>query len=455
MDVFSKGWDTGVESLISALFTLGVNPFSVWFYIQIGLIVLFAIAGRLFQRWLSRNHNLNEMMMGRPWPVRRLVRVVSDNVWLIVFLILVLVCRQAMLAYTWPSRSYMLSVASQLAVAWLFINIAAALIRNNALYRFVVVVAWTVAALSILGLLDGAKEALDSVGVQLGAIKVTPLLVVKAIALLALTLWLVFTLSKFIEARLHKADSLTPSVRVLIAQLLKFSLIVVAIVIALSSAGIDLSAFALFSGALGVGIGFGLQKVVSNFVSGLILLTDKSIKPGDVISVGESFGWVGAMSARYTSVQTREGSEYLIPNEDLITRQVVNWSFSNHRVRLEAKFGVSYDSDPHHIIRVAQEAVSNVPRVLKEPPARCNMAGFGDSSLDFSMRFWITDPTEGLGNIRSDVYLALWDAFKREGISIPYPVRDLRLPEGFLRNDGPGKPDGINPSSSPSGPQSA
>jgi small-conductance mechanosensitive channel len=322
----------------------------------------------------------------------------------------------------------------------LFINVAAALIRNNALYRLVVAIAWIVAALSILGLLDSTTEALGSVGISLGDVNVTPLLVIKAVMLLALTLWVVITLSKFLEARLQTAESLTPSVRVLIAQLLKFSLIVIAIVIALSSAGIDLSAFALFSGALGVGIGFGLQKVVSNFVSGLILLTDKSIKPGDVISVGESFGWVGAMSARYTSVQTREGREYLIPNEDLITRQVVNWSFSNHRVRLEAKFGVSYDSDPHHVIRVAEEAVRSVSRVLETPPVRCNMADFGDSSLDFSMRFWIIDPTEGLGNIRSDVYLALWDAFKREGISIPYPVRDLRLPEGFLREDRPGEP---------------
>ncbi len=434
MNQTSNWLNTNFDALVSTLFSLGINPFSYWFYIQIGLIAVFAISGRLLQRWLDKNLNLNDMMMGRAWPVRRLVRIFNSNIWLIVFLLFCVIGRQVLLASTWSSRSYLLSVASQLALAWLFINIFAALIRNHALYRMVVAGAWTVAALSILGVLERTENALDSVGVKLGEINVTPLLIIKTGALLAIALWLVFAIVRFLEYRLQTADSLTPSVRVLIAQLAKFTLIILAIVIVLSSAGIDLSAFALFSGALGVGIGFGLQKIVSNFVSGLILLMDKSIKPGDVISVGESFGWVGTMGARYTSVQTREGREYLIPNEDLITNRVVNWSFSNHEVRLEVKFGVSYNANPHEVIRISTETISGVPRVLGTPEPRCNFVGFGESSLDFSLRFWISDPAGGLGNIRSEVFLALWDAFKREGIEIPYPVRDVRLTSHSIAN---------------------
>lgn len=417
------------QSLATVASQLGIDPSGGWFWLQLALIAAFAVAGKLLQSAINRLAQLNDRTMGQPWPVRRLVRIFSNNIWLIFFTLACVGARQVLLDLTWPSRSYLLFVVWQLALAWLFINFAAAFIRNQVLYRLVAVAAWIVVALNILGIRKATERVLASVGVQLGEINVTPLLLIKTGVFLAVALWLVFTLVRFLEFRLNKTEGLTPSVRVLIGQLAKFVLVVVAIVVVLSSAGIDLSAFALFSGALGVGLGFGLQKIVANFTSGLILLMDKSIKPGDVISVGQSFGWVGAMGARYTSVQTREGKEYLIPNEDLITSQVVNWSFSNDRVRLETDFGVAYNSNPHHVIRVAIAAVKDVARVIEEPEPRCFLTGFGDSSLDFTLRFWIRDPSSGLGNLRGDVYLALWDAFKREGIEIPYPVRDVRLPD--------------------------
>jgi small-conductance mechanosensitive channel len=195
----------------------------------------------------------------------------------------------------------------------------------------------------------------------------------------------------------------------------------------LSSVGIDFSALALFSGAVGVGVGFGLQKIVSNLVSGIILLADKSIKPGDIITLGDNWGWVDTMGARYTSVVSPDGREYLIPNEDFVTQRVINWSYSNERVGLDVKFGVSYASDPHQVRALALAAVAALPRVLNEPAPVCHLVKFGDSSLDFSLWFWIGDPIKGVGNVRSEVLLALWDAFKREGIEIPYPVRDMRL----------------------------
>jgi small-conductance mechanosensitive channel len=188
-----------------------------------------------------------------------------------------------------------------------------------------------------------------------------------------------------------------------------------------------MSALAVFSGAVGVGVGFGLQKIVSNVVSGIILLADKSIKPGDVISVRDSFGWVVTMGARYTSVNTRDGREILIPNEDLVTHEVINWSYSNEQVRLEVKFGVGYESDPHVVKALAAAVAAGLPRVLKDPPPVCHLVAFGESSLDFCLRFWIVDPAEGLTNLRSTVLLGLWDAFKREGIEIPFPQREMRL----------------------------
>jgi small-conductance mechanosensitive channel len=176
-----------------------------------------------------------------------------------------------------------------------------------------------------------------------------------------------------------------------------------------------------------VGLGFGLQKVVSNFISGIIILMDRSIKPGDTITLGETFGWIRELRARFVSVITRDGREYLIPNEDFITTQVVNWSFSDQLVRLDVEFGVSYDSDPHEVIKLAAEAARSCPRVRDRPDPVCWLTAFGDSSLDFILRFWITDPQQGLTNVRGKVLLAVWDTFKEHDIHIPFPHREVIL----------------------------
>jgi small-conductance mechanosensitive channel len=217
--------------------------------------------------------------------------------------------------------------------------------------------------------------------------------------------------------------------QVLGAKLAQILLLGGAFFIGLKAIGIDLTGLAVLSGAIGVGLGFGLQKVVSNLVSGLIILLDKSIKPGDVISLGETFGWINSLGARYVSVVTRDGREYLIPNEDFITNEVVNWSHSDRFVRLDLKFGTAYGDDPHEVRRVAIDAAKGVSRVLsggKRAPV-CHIIGFGDSSVDYVLRFWIDDPTGGLTNIRGNVYLALWDAFKDAGVSIPFPQREVRV----------------------------
>ncbi len=398
-----------------------------WLPVQLGLIVAAHATSVALAAIMRRKIDVGEFAGDWPVLLQQFLHNVADNVTAIIFLALVSSLRIVMQAVMAPERSSLLAVAAKLAAAWVLIALLAGLIRNRFLYRVAAVSAWTIAALSILGLLGPVSSALDSVALVIGGMRLTPLLALKTSVLLLFTIWAAVTISDFLDRRVQSAADLTPSIQVLIAKLIRFSLITLSILIVVSSVGIDLSALALFSGAVGVGIGFGLQKIVSNLVSGIILLADKSIKPGDVISIGESLGWVVTMGARYTSVTTRDGREILIPNEDLVTQRVVNWSYSKDDIRLELKFSVDVMNDPHKVQRVALEAVSTVSRALKSPPPACHFMDASARSLDFSLRFWINDPIEGSTNIKSAVLFALWDAFKREGIAFPSPVQDMRL----------------------------
>jgi small-conductance mechanosensitive channel len=400
---------------------------SIWFPVQLGLIALAAAIGGTVMLVARRRTSATVLVPNWPPMARQILLAVVANLGLIVFIVIAAVLREIMGALVEPSRSYLLSVSVSLTTAWVVISILTALIRNHFVNRIVAISAWTIAALSIVGLLADTARWLDDMAIVVGGLRLSLLLLLKTSGLLLLTLWAAIGVSNFTDRRLRHSTDLTPSIQVLISKLIRLTLVALAIAIVLSSVGIDLSALALFSGAVGVGVGFGLQKIVSNLVSGIILLADKSIKPGDVISVGENFGWVDAMGARYTSIVIRDGREILIPNEDLVTQCVINWSHSNNRVRLDVDFGVSYDSDPHKVRAVAIAAAAGVARVLSAPEVVCHLTRFNDSSLDFVLRFWINDPIDGVTNVRGAILLALWDAFKREGIVIPFPIRDLRF----------------------------
>jgi len=330
-----------------------------------------------------------------------------------------------LLNITWPSRSYLIYTLFQLTLAWVVMSVLSKVIRSRTISRVVAFGGWTYAALYILGISNNATVFLDSIGFDLGNAKITLLLLIKVTVVLSMTLWFAITAGSYFESRIRHSEELTPSIRVLIGKMLKITLVILALVISLSGLGIDLTAFTVFSGAVGVGVGFGLQKVVSNFISGIIILLDRSIKPGDTISLGDTFGWIRELSTRFVSVITRDGREHLIPNEDFITTPVINWSFSNELVRLDVHFGVSYDSDPNEISALAIAAAATVPRVLPSNTPVCWMTGFGDSSIDFILRFWISDPQNGLTNIRGKVLLAMWNTFKENGVNIPYPHREI------------------------------
>src|SRR6185312_12233909 len=254
-----------------------------------------------------------------------------------------------------------------LLTAWVIIRFISALVRDPVWSRFVAIVVWVIAALSILGLLAPTMTVMDSIAIEMGGLRISTLTVVKAVLSLGLLLWLATLAGRILERRVTAATNLTPSLKVLITNLLKIVLTIMAIVIALRVVGIDLTAFAVLTGAIGVGIGFGLQKLVSNFVSGITILLDKSIKPGDVLVVGNTYGRVHSLGARYVSIITRDGAEFLIPNENLVTQEVISWSYSSEQVRLKLPIGISYSSDVRRAIALCLESANVVERVLKQP----------------------------------------------------------------------------------------
>ncbi|GAB4294942.1 MAG: mechanosensitive ion channel [Roseovarius sp.] len=413
-------WDSAVSFATGLL-----RPWNAY---QIAILAGLTIAAHLFARVLGpRLHDWMRRREGWPkWRMRILV-VLHRRLRLICFVAMIWPTLWFMRAVTWPSRSYLIGIVAQLALAWLIIAILTRLIANGLMRSAVRWVGWTWVTLSILGLTGEARSLMDSAAVQIGDLRLSLWLLAQALTTIVVLSYGARLLSVTSAERIRRNAEISPSMQVLAIKVIQLLLYGAAVFIGLKAAGVDLTGLAVLSGAIGVGLGFGLQKVVSNLVSGIIILLDKSIKPGDVISLGDTFGWINSLGARYVSISTRDGREWLIPNEDLITGQVVNWSHSDDYVRLDIHFGTSYGDDPHKVRRVAIAAAKQVPRVLAQRAPVCHIVGFGDSSVDYILRFWIRDPTEGLTNIRGNVYLALWDAFKANGISIPFPQRELRV----------------------------
>jgi small-conductance mechanosensitive channel len=344
--------------------------------------------------------------------------------------LLVLVCilflvRLSLLAADLPEG--LLAAVLILAATWLFLSVITRVIRNRTLARAVALMGWIYVAILVLNLGEPVGRALDYLAVSIGEVRISALVILRAGLVTAGVIWCAVFVSHIIENRLQRSDDVSPSGKVLFSKLVRIGLVIAAGAFALTASGVDLTALTVVSGAVGVGVGFGLQKVVSNFISGVIILLDRSIKPGDTIALGDTFGWIVDLRARFVSVMTRDGRKYLIPNEDFITQQVINWSYSDENVRVDVEFGVAYDSDPHQVTALAIAAAKTVQRVSAYKEPVCWLTAFGASSLDFKLRFWITDPRNGLTNVRGQVLLALWDALKDAGVEIPYPQTEVRF----------------------------
>lgn len=396
-----------------------------WVVLQAGLIIAFLLTALLLRRAVEpRLDGLARRIKGNPDLLRLAIAVVRRT-HLAIFVALLWLVRIALAIETEPNRNELVTTVLLLVGSWFSISVLTRIIRNRTLARLVALVVWLYAAMLVFGIEQLVTAALDAAAITLGTIRLSLLMVIRvAIALTALV-WLAVFVGNIAAHLLDRMEDISPSLKVLVAKLVRITLVALALVSALTTTGIDLTALTVFSGAIGVGIGFGLQRVVSNFVSGIIILLDRSVKPGDTIELGDTFGWVQELRARFTSVVTRDGRKYLIPNEDLITQQVVNWSYNDPFVRIDVEFGVSYTDDPHHVTAVSTAAASAVPRVTQHKPPVCWMTDFGEWSVNFKLRFWISDPQNGITNIRGQVLLALWDAFKAEGITLPFPQHEI------------------------------
>ncbi|GEC59017.1 small-conductance mechanosensitive channel [Bradyrhizobium japonicum] len=420
-----------LESIQMAARSVGAEVASPWFYLQFGIILAAAGLAYAADTAIHARVDMSSLAMRWPLPLRHFARVMVKSASTAVFAVLMIISRIVMWHATWPSRSYLIAVSAKLALAWLVIRLVTSVIDNAFIVKLVSIAAWVVAALSIIGQLDWAAETLDSFAVVVGGLRLTPLLLIKAGALLIVALWLSNIASNFIDGQITRSTDLTPSIQVLLVKIIRIGLMVVAVAIALSAVGINLSALAVLSGAVGVGIGFGLQKIVANFISGIILLVDKSVKPGDLVTIGDSQGRISAMKTRYISVAAGDGREFLIPNEDLVTQKVTNWTYTDKNTLVKIAFAVNYDADPRLVCKLAIDTAAAHARALKGKPPNCILTEFAELGMKFSLTFWIADP-DGMDNVKSDVMLALWDAFKQQGIRVPYPVRELRIRGGAL-----------------------
>jgi small-conductance mechanosensitive channel len=282
-----------------------------------------------------------------------------------------------------------------------------------------------------IGYLEGE---LDSIDLLPGTGHFTLWALIKGLVVVTLFLAIAGVVSRMVERRVMKIASLAPSTRIGISKFTHFFVLGFGALLGINAAGVDLTTLTVLTGAMGLGLGFGLQAIASNFVSGFVLLMDRSIKPGDVISFTgttgtstENFGWVEELRGRYVVVRDRDGVATLVPNQNLITNSVINWSYTDPKVRLKLPVRISYQDDPEVALQLLEEAARQVTRVLQEPKPASRLMHFGDSGIELELRFWIADPQAGVNNVRSEVNRAIWRAFREQGITIPVAQHDVRM----------------------------
>lgn len=358
----------------------------------------------------------------------RIQRLVGLSDLIIRNLITGLVAAIALFTYPWQLYSELML---GLALAWLFAHMVHRILRALGIGF------WTSLAASLIlfsmflsrsiGGIAPVSQLLDHVDFFIGQRRFSLQMLVNFVFIGIILVALVRAANRLVRFLLNRNSEFDAAQRVLGEKLAMVGISVAAFFVAIDMLGIDLTAFAIFSGAFGLAIGFGLQKTFGNLIAGIILLMDRSIKPGDVIAVGDSFGWVNKIGIRAVSIVTRDGKEHLIPNESLMTEAVENWSYSSKNVRVRIPVGVSYSADMDKVEALLRQAAVESGRVLKRPAPNVWMKEFGDNSVNFEILAWIADPEEGVGNVRSDVLKRVWRLFLENNIEIPFPQRDLNL----------------------------
>jgi small-conductance mechanosensitive channel len=393
----------------------------------------------LFALWFGRQ--LRNTDRGKAALVQRGVRARMTEALLIVsphLAALVLIAAFGGVLHALQADSRIVDLAITLAGLMLLIRLAVYVVRVSLGNRTkgwgnaITFVIWAVLALQVLGWFDPVVQALDSVGIKAGKSRITLWSVLKILFTVGAFILVAVWIARWFERRLMAMQGLALSMRIGISKFSQAFLIGLSILLGLNAAGLDLTTLNVLTGAIGIGLGFGLQAIAANFVSGFVLLMDRSIKPGDVISFTgttgtstEGFGWVQELRGRYVVVRDRDGVETLVPNQHLITNPVINWSYTDPRVRLKLPVRVSYKDDPELALSVLLQAAENQKRILRDPPPVSRMMGFNDYGFDLELRFWISDPQEGVNNVRSDVNRAIWRLFREKGITIPVAQREV------------------------------
>jgi small-conductance mechanosensitive channel len=397
--------------------------------------------------------------MVRRWTVRhsaamppegvraRLIELSLIELPFVVALFALLVARTAVAAL--GSTVALLDVAMQLATALILVRLGMYLLRlalgqRNWLRVWetrLTMIIWLVISFELIGWFDGIESTLDSINLLPGTGRFTLWALLKGLVIITAFVLVTSVIARTIERRVMHIDALALSTRIGITKFTNFFLISLGVLLGINAAGVDLTALTVLTGAIGLGLGFGLQSIASNFVSGFVLLMDRSIKPGDVISFTgqpgtntESFGWVQALRGRYVVVRDRDGVETLVPNQNLITNPVINWSYSDRKVRLKLPVRVSYHDDPEQALTILLRATEGHPRILRDPAPVTRLMAFSDHGMDLELRFWISDPEGGVNNVRSDVNRNIWRLFRDAGITIPVAQREVVVRSAELRS---------------------
>jgi len=411
--------------------------------LQLGVIAvigLAALAGTGFvRRWRARHLALLNLRGARA----RVIDISLIETPALVALAAMLVARTVIAAVGVPVT--LLDIAMQLATALILVRLSIYLLRLALGPRSwlrtwetrLTLLVWLAISFQLVGWFDAIQSTLDAINLLPGRGRFTLWALLKGLVIITVFVIVTSVVARAAERRIMHIESIALSTRIGITKFTYFFLVGLGVLLGINAAGVDLTALTVLTGAVGIGLGFGLQSIASNFVSGFVLLMDKSIKPGDVISFTgmpgtstESFGWVQALRGRYVVVRDRDGVETLVPNQQLITNPVINWSYSDRKVRLKLPVRISYRDDPEQALAILMHATEGNPRILRDPPPVSRLMQFSDHGMDLELRFWIADPEAGVNNVRSDVNRAIWRLFRDAAITIPVAQREVYVRRG-------------------------
>jgi small-conductance mechanosensitive channel len=396
---------------------------------QVGTLVACIAAG-----WLL-SHYYDRRLLGRaPADATQALSIGSLKRLMFPLSALVLVLVAKAVLRHWHS-THLLNVAAALLLAMALIRMSIYIMRHTfapsawlrASERWISWVAWGGVAIYLTGLWPYVREALLEIGFTLGEQRFSLLLVLQGTLSVIVTILVAMWLGQLIESRLMRATSMQVNLRVMFSKLAQTLLLLAAILVALPAVGIDLTVLSVFGGMLGVGIGFGLQKIAANYISGFIILMDRSVSLGDLVTIGEHTGTLTRMTARYVVVRSLGGLEAIIPNETIITSTVLNHSFSDRKVRVGLPIQVAYATDLDLARKIMVDAAIAHPRVLKDPAPGALIVTFADSGINLELGVWVGDPDQGVAGLRSDLYATIWREFQAQGIEIPFPQREIRV----------------------------